>query len=80
MVPYHEHTTTPNKILLMTTKGQLPSAHEWANTTLPKLYNQHNMDKIDVMTLQHLTPQCLDKMIITSASETYADKLKHHTS
>jgi len=37
------------KILLVTTKGQLPSACcEWADRILPELYNQNIADKIDV--------------------------------
>jgi len=51
-----EKTTTPNKILLVTTKGQVTAAREWTNNKLPELYQQHIADKIDVTMLQHLIP------------------------
>jgi len=71
-----ERMTTVNKVLLITTKGQLATAREWVDTHLPAIYTQHILDKLDVTTLQPLIPQCLDKLVITSASQTYADKLK----
>ncbi len=49
-------TTTPNKVLLVTTKGQLPMAHDWVNKTVPALYAQHIANKIDVTTLKPMTP------------------------
>jgi len=55
-----ECTTTPNKVLIVTTKGQLAAACEWINNSLPALYTQHVDDKIDVTTLKHLTPRHLD--------------------
>jgi len=51
-----ERTTTPNKVLIVTTKGQLTEAREWIDNSLPALYTQHVDDKIDVTTLKHLTP------------------------
>jgi len=71
-----ECMTTANKILLFTTKGQLATACEWVDTNLPAIYTQNILDKLDVTTLQPLIPRCLDKLVITSASKTYADKLK----
>ncbi len=68
----HECTMTPNKILLVMTKGLLQSACKWVDKTLPDLYNQNITDKLDI------TPWWLDKPTITSASATYADKLKLH--
>jgi len=35
---------------------------------------------IDITTLQRMTPQCLDKPILTVASATYAEQLIKHTS
>jgi len=74
-----ERTTTPNKVLVITTKGQLAAACKWIDHSLPALYNQHIDDKIDVTTLKHLTLQCLDKPNLTLASMSYADKLKQCT-
>jgi len=75
-----EHTKIKNKVLLVTTKGQLVVAHKWVNNTLPTLYNQHIPDKIDVTTLQAMTPCHLDKPILTASAFSYADKLKQRTS
>jgi len=75
-----ERTTTPNKVLVLTTKGQLATARDWVDNTLPVIYKQHIDDKIDVTTLQHLTPRRLDKPVVTSASLTYAAMLKQRTS
>jgi len=75
-----ERTTTANKVLLITTKGQLANAREWADTYLPAINTQNISDKLDVTILQHLSPQHLDKPVITSASQTYAEKLKLRTS
>ncbi len=58
------------------TKGQVLAAREWTNNSLPKIYQQHIADKLDITTLQQLTPRCLDKPVITSAATQYADKLK----
>jgi len=74
-----EQTTTPNKVLIVTTKGQLATAREWIDNSLPALYNQHVNNKINVTTLKHLTPRRLDKPTVTLASMTYAEKLKLHT-
>jgi len=74
-----ERTTTPNKVLIVTTKGQLAAACEWINNSLPALYTQHVDDKIDVTTLKHLTPHHLDKPNLTLALWTYAEKLKQCT-
>jgi len=70
-----ERTTTANKILLLTTKGQLATARAWVDTQLPAIYSQHISDKLDVTMLQQLIPRRLDKPIIMTASQTYADKL-----
>jgi len=56
-----EKTITPNKVLLVTTKGQLTTARKWVDDMLPGLYKQQISNKIKVTTLKHLTPQCLDK-------------------
>jgi len=74
-----ERTTTNNKVLIVTTKGQLVAACEWIDNSLPALYDQHVGDKIDVTTLKNLTPRRLDKPILTTASWTYAEKLKQRT-
>ncbi len=47
-----EITTTPNKILLVTTKGQIVDARAWADNNLPEIYNQNIADKIDVTNLK----------------------------
>jgi len=74
-----ERTTTTNKILIITTKGQLTEARAWVDGTLPSLYEQHISDKIDVTTLQQLIPRRLDKPFLTSASTNYAAQLKQRT-
>jgi len=71
-----ERSLTPNKVIFVTTKGQLQMARKWADDTLPVLYNQHISDKINVTTLRQITPRHLDKPTVTEASKTYADKLK----
>ncbi len=75
-----EKTTTPNKILLVTTKGQVTTAREWTDNKLPELYQQHIADKIDVTTLLPLVPRHLDKPHLTAAATNYADKLKQRSS
>jgi len=71
-----ECTTTLNKVLLVMTKSQVNAACNWVDKTLPKIYQQHVANKLDVTTLKQLTLQHLDKLLLTSASLTYADKLK----
>jgi len=61
-------------------KGQLATSCNWVNNTIPALYNQNVSDKIDVTTLQQMTPHCLNKLILTSASITYANRLKQCSS
>jgi len=36
-----ECTTTPNKVLLVTTKGQVNPVCNWVDKTLPEIYQQH---------------------------------------
>jgi len=67
-----ERSLTENKILLVTTKGQVQAARKWVDETLPGIYEQNISDKIDVMMLKHLIPRCLDKPITTVAARTYA--------
>jgi len=74
-----ERTMTPNKVLVVTTKGQLTQACKWIDNSLPALYNQHVNDKINVTTLKHLIPRRLDKPNLTSTSMSYAEKLKLRT-
>jgi len=71
-----KQSLTPNKVILVTTKGQLTTAQKWTDKSLPLLYQQHISDKIDVTMLKDLTPWCLDKPTVMAASTTYADKLK----
>jgi len=71
-----EKSLTPNKVIFVTTKGQIQAAQKWADDVFPDLYKQHIADKIDVTMLQQITPRCLDKLTVTEASQTYADKLK----
>jgi len=71
-----ERTTTPNKVLLVTTKSQVNAARDWVDHTLPALYQTHVADKLDVTTLKQMTPRRLDKPFLTAASLTYAEKLK----
>jgi len=47
-----ESTTTANKVLLVTMKGQLTMACEWVDNQLLEIYQQHISDKLDVTTLQ----------------------------
>jgi len=61
-------------------KGQVLAARQWADLVLPELYQQHIADKLDVTTLQQLTPRRLDKPLITSAATRYADNLKLRSS
>jgi len=74
-----EKSTTPNKVLLVMTKGQVTAARDWVDNTLLTIYTQHILDKLDITTLQQIVPRHLDKPIITAASHTYAEKLKQHT-
>jgi len=71
-----EKTTTLNKILIMTTKGQVNTGCNWTDTKLPELYQQHIADKLNVTTLQPLVPRRLDKLHITTAATHYTNKLK----
>jgi len=71
-----ELTTTLNKVLLVTTNGQIHDAQDWADNTLLEIYNQNIADKIDITNLQHLTPHRLNKPILTAAGMDYANKLK----
>jgi len=48
--------TTPNKVLHVTTKGQLMAAQQWVDDMLTGLYKQHISDKIDMTTLKHIMP------------------------
>jgi len=75
-----EKSTTANKVIIVTTKGQLEAARAWTDNILPDLYSQHISDKIDVTTLQKLIPRRLDKPVITAASANYAKQLQHRTS
>jgi len=69
-----ERTTTPNKVLLVTTKSQVNAAREWVDNTLPEIYQQHIADKIDVTTLKSMTPRRLDKLLLTLASLFYSSE------
>jgi len=71
-----ERSLTPNKVIFVTTKGQIQAARKWADDVFPDLYKQHIVDKLDVTTLQQITQRRLDKPTVTEASQTYADKLK----
>jgi len=74
-----ERSTTPNKVILLTTISNLTTARNWVDDTLPELYQTHLMDKIDVTTLRPIVPRRLDKPILTSASRMYASRLKQST-
>jgi len=63
-----ECSTMMNKVIVVTTKSQLKAAQDWVDNQLPLLYEQHIADKIDTTTLQQMTPRCLDKLILTTAS------------
>ncbi len=71
-----EKTTTQNKILLFTTKGQVAAARQWVDHELMDLYQQNIADKLDVTMLKQITPCRLDKPLLTSAATKYADILK----
>jgi len=75
-----EKTITTNKVLLVTTRGQLQAAWKWFDEVFPTIYEENISDKIDVTTLKHMTPRRLDKPILTAASTSYAAKLKLRTS
>jgi len=74
-----EKTTIDTKVLITTMKPHLEQARLWIDHTLPGLYQQHIADKLDVTTLCRLTPQCLDRPVLTTASTAYADHLKTRT-
>jgi len=74
-----ECSLTLNKVLIVTTKGQVQAVWKWADDTLPTIYNQHIPDKIDITMLKTLSPRCLDKPIMTIAATTYAAKLIQRT-
>jgi len=46
-----EKTNTMNKILLVTTKGQVLDARAWTDNSLPEIYQQHLAEKLDITTL-----------------------------
>jgi len=75
-----EKMTMPNKILIVTTKGQVTAARNWAEDKLPELYKQNIADKLDVTTLQQLIPHRLDKLHVTTAATRYMDKLNQRSS
>jgi len=75
-----DKTTTTNKVLITTTKPLLQKARDWLDLNLPNIYVQHIDDKIDVTTLAHITPRCLDKPNLTVASRAYAAVLQSRTS
>ncbi len=75
-----EKSTTANKVIIVTTKGQLTEARAWADNILPDLYTQNISDKLDVTTLKDLVPRRLDKPMITAASYNYAKQLQQRTS
>jgi len=75
-----EQTTTLNKILIVTTHGQVLAAQEWTDNKLPEIYQQNIADKLDVTTLQNLIPRHLDKPLITAAATHYAEQLKQCSS
>jgi len=52
-----DKTTTDNKVLITTSKDQLEMARKWIDEMLLTIYSQFIADKIDVMTLRHLTPR-----------------------
>jgi len=74
-----ERTTTPNKVLVVTTKGQLTAARACVDLNLPAIYKQQIMDKLDITTLQKIVPRCFDKPVTMAVSEAYATKLKQRT-
>jgi len=51
-----EKLTTANKVIIVTTKGQLEEARAWTDNILPDLYTQHISDKLDVTTLKRIIP------------------------
>jgi len=73
-----ERSTTPNKVILITTLGNISTAQNWVDITLLDLYKykQHILTKLNVTTLLPIIPRHLDKPILTSASQTYASQLK----
>jgi len=74
-----ERTTTPNKVLVVTTKGQLTAARACVDLNLPAIYKQQIMDKLDITTLQKIVPRRFDKPVTMAVSEAYATKLKQRT-
>jgi len=75
-----EKTITTNKVLVVTTHGQLAQARKWFDDVFPILCENNISDKIDVTMLKHMTPYRLDKPILMAAATTYAEKLKLRTS
>jgi len=75
-----EKTITTNKVLVVTTHGQINSACKWFDEDFTKIYEENILDKLNVTTLKQMTPFCLDKPILAVASTTYAEKLKLRTS
>ncbi len=47
-----ERSTTPNKVILITTLGNISAARTWVDDTLPEVYHQHISNQLDVTTLQ----------------------------
>jgi len=54
-----EHSTTMNKVILLTTIATLSTTQTWVNDTLLALYKQHILDKLNVTRLTQIYPVAL---------------------
>jgi len=71
-----EKTETPRKIIVVTTRNQLPNARRWLDDSLPKLFNTHLPKNPSYKPFQQTLPARTDRIATTEVMTTYADALK----
>jgi len=71
-----EKTETPGKIIIVTTKGQLPVARRWIDDKFPRLFSTYLPRNPNYKPYQPTPPTRTDKMDTTAAATSYAEALK----
>jgi len=72
-----ELTQYPGRILLLTTKSQLETGHEWLDDNLPVLFTQYLPKNEQFQATQdHIIPTQADIKLASAALDNYADALK----
>jgi len=71
-----EHTQMDNKILIVTSRGQLFNVHQWLDQNLEPLFKKHLTKNPKFYEIQgNIIPRCTDWILTTSATDDYAKKL-----